>query len=318
MANESPTSTVGRAGSTTPKIILTIGLLGVVGLLLSGRKQRPTHENASSNESHGPQRGHQPIAMPKVPVKSRPNPEANQGGPKQKRDWLETVESVCVIAGTIIGVVGLIYLIDSVDASKEAAVAAKDAVTIASTQMITEQRAWITVTIPTPAPISPDRPLVVVPRMKNIGQTAAKTVDACAAATVYTFQDPTPQIGMTAPSPTDCLATELNVFDPDQERSLGAIPARRAVAGGWDPQWIPREEGTKLWAAGRMYILVTGRVTYTDVFGIKHWSQFCAYFSGVYPVTETSKVPPVRIACTAFNDFDSNTSNEESQKGQQN
>jgi hypothetical protein len=53
---------------------------------------------------------------------------------------------------------------------------------------------------------------------------------------------------------------------------------------------------------GNLYIVVYGRITYDDVFGVGHWLQFCSYAHNAAGVPEQATAD----ACGPYNDVDKN------------
>src|SRR5438876_4912175 len=136
--------------------------------------------------------------------------------------------------------------------------------------MIEDQRAWVSVAFPTSFPLSG----ALIPagtQITNSGKTPARAVEGDAVATVMNKGDE-PTLGdFSAGHPHNHLYAGV-VFP-------GApIPITLTVAH-YGPRAaeaiIPDDALRQDIASDKRFIIFYGRITYYDVFGIQHWTQFC-------------------------------------------
>ena len=88
-------------------------------------------------------------------------------------------------------------------------------------------------------------------------------------------------------SPTDFSWAVLPIFVPKTD-PINPILATSAIRRGMQD--------------GSLYIVVNGKITYKDAFGVDHWIKFCAY-------SHTAAAVPMKVtadSCGPYNDVDKN------------
>jgi hypothetical protein len=212
-----------------------------------------------------------------------PGSKTNQS---DKRWWemtrFEWIMSVLTLAGLVIAVfTGLIFL-------KQLH------------EMRTDQRAWISFTagatlFPKDA-VSLNTVQVTTPiTVNNIGKTAARLVktdlvmeyDVNGSAPDFVYDQRARQVSTTG------------IVFPNSPFALN-VPFTRGTLNSAEtsPRFLTQAEFHDL-QDGDGYMVIYGQATYVDIFGTKHWTHFCTFFSapGV-----TVKV--TARACTDYNDTD--------------
>ena len=161
--------------------------------------------------------------------------------------------------------------------------------------MRVDQRAWISVPFPTNFPLS-GVSIPVVTQITNSGKTPAKDVQGDVIATVVKKGEK-PALGdFSVGHAHDHLYAGGVVFPgyPVPTNIINVVhygPGSREII-------VPDESLRQDIANGNRFIIVFGRITYDDVFGIHHWTQFC---TGTGPgMSEILK------DCIRYNDVDSN------------
>jgi hypothetical protein len=159
--------------------------------------------------------------------------------------------------------------------------------------LLVDQRAWISVAIPTNFPLEGTSILAPL-QIANTGKTPAKDVEG------------------------DIIATVLKKgVEPVFDFSLGH-PHNRLYAGAVFPNApipttvpivrygpmvpepiVPTPELRQEIAGGQSFIILYGKITYADIFGVQHWTAFC---TGSGPAIQTSDLKK----CISYNDIDSN------------
>ena len=157
--------------------------------------------------------------------------------------------------------------------------------------MIEDQRAWISVPFPTNFPLTG----TFIPagtQITNSGKTLARDVQGDIIATVLNKGDE-PSIG------------DFSVGHPHNRMYVGSVfpnaPVPTAIKvsryGPSGPEPIIPDEGLRQDIAnGNRCIVFYGRITYYDVFGNQHWTQFCVSTSTGQDLKK----------CISYNDADNN------------
>jgi hypothetical protein len=156
----------------------------------------------------------------------------------------------------------------------------------------TDERAWVSVPAPASYPLN-GASIPVVTQIVNSGKTPARDVEWDVVATVLNKGEE-PTLG------------DFSVGHPHNHVIAGAafpnapLPLALPVVH-YGPnnaeQIVPDETLRQDIANGNRYIIFYGRVTYYDVFGEQHWTQFC---SGSGPA-----ITGVLKECVRYNDVDS-------------
>jgi hypothetical protein len=169
--------------------------------------------------------------------------------------------------------------------------------------MRTDERAWVEAHIAEPPPDShPERPLmavgspIVVPMtIKNVGKTPARGV------TVLTWVVAEPAL---VPVPLQCI------YEPEDcpaiKRKFGILLPNDVVPGtGYRTdrdlgQVVATSEEAMGYQNYTVYTAVFGVITYRDVFGMSHWTHFCAWHAK--PAPQGLRASYNTEACAEFND----------------
>jgi hypothetical protein len=158
---------------------------------------------------------------------------------------------------------------------------------------IVDERAWVSVPVPTMYPLN-GTSIPAVTQITNSGRTPAKHVEGDVVATVLNKGEE-PTLG------------DFSVGHPHERLYVGPvfpgapIPITITVAQ-YGPKTaetiVPDDALRQDIANGRRFIIFYGRITYYDVFGVQHWTQFCTG-SGAAIVGSLKK-------CISYNDVDNN------------
>ena len=158
---------------------------------------------------------------------------------------------------------------------------------------VVDERAWVSVPVPTVFPLN-GTSIPVASQLVNTGKTPAKTVEGDVVATVLNKGEE-PALG------------DFSVGHPHNRVYVGAIfpgapiPMTISVVH-YGPQAadaiVPDDALRQDIANGNRFIIFYGRITYYDVFGIQHWTQFCTG-SGSAMLDSLKK-------CIGYNDVDNN------------
>jgi hypothetical protein len=158
---------------------------------------------------------------------------------------------------------------------------------------IADERAWVNVPAPTSYPLN-GTSVPVVTQMTNTGKTPARDVEWDVVATVLNKGDE-PALG------------DFSVGHPHNHLYAGAVFPNAPVPIAlplvhYGPQAadiiVPDDTLRQDIAIGNRFIIFYGRVTYYDIFGVMHWTQFCS--SSGPGVQDTLK------KCIGYNDVDNN------------
>jgi hypothetical protein len=159
--------------------------------------------------------------------------------------------------------------------------------------MRVDQRAWVSVIVPTVFPLN-GTSIPVVTQITNSGKTPAKDVQGDVVATVLNKGEE-PTLG------------DFSVGHPHNRLYAGVvfpgapIPTTINVVryGPKVPENIvPDDTLRQDIEHGNRFIIFYGRITYYDVFGIQHWTQFCTG-SGTAILDNLKQ-------CIRYNDVDNN------------
>jgi hypothetical protein len=157
--------------------------------------------------------------------------------------------------------------------------------------LLVDQRAWLSVVIPTNFPLAG----AFIPasiQIANTGKTPAKDVEGDIVATVlkkgeqpsfdFSLGHPHNRIFAGAIFPNEPINTAISLVRYGPQTPQNIVPT---------PQL--REEI----ANGESFILFYGKITYIDVFGSPHWTQFCTGSGAAIQTIELKK-------CINYNDVD--------------
>ncbi len=153
-----------------------------------------------------------------------------------------------------------------------------------------EQRAWVKVEHKL-QPTAENKPLVADIVIKNTGKTPAKHIAANFRVQIVRKTDsPEMESGFN-------FHHVSGILHPDTSLTNN-VPMMRETQSITNPTLLTKADLAKV-ESGEAYIAVFGRVTYSDVYGVSHWVNFCdwGYFKpGPYNA----------LACVGFNDVDNN------------
>jgi hypothetical protein len=167
--------------------------------------------------------------------------------------------------------------------------------------MKNDERAWIKIEPKQVSPIAVNgqQPLDFPLKISNIGKTPAEKIEL---GMRLEFADTTTGL------PNDCRhaivgvpclgnATSWPIFFPNTDTD---ITATRVTYGGTDGvKWLVTDSEARAWEEGRMFIVVSGKVEYDDVFKDHHTYDFCfwtAHLAGNYAAkrcTDYNKLEPI-------------------------
>ncbi len=176
-----------------------------------------------------------------------------------------------------------------------------DSVNITRKASEREDRAWVTVQPKGPFQIVPGGQLGIPFTLINTGKTPARRIHAEMWAG---FVPVNSQGDMTEKGPRlemetgDLFPNNVNVVEIFKGAEI--IRQRRTSPGGHDTEAWPIEaaevqdfDQNRVYAAGYMV------VSYYDIFGVRHWTRFCAFIQPPNRQADTSK-------CVAYNGEDDN------------
>jgi len=159
--------------------------------------------------------------------------------------------------------------------------------------MRVDQRAWVSIVIPPVFPLN-GTSIPIVTQIQNTGKTPAADVEADYIATVLKKGEE-PALG------------DFSVGHPHNRFYGGAVFPNSPIPTtltfvGYGPATaepiVPDDALRQDIANGNRFIIFHGRITYHDVFGTQHWTQFCTG-SGTAILEKLKK-------CVAYNDVDHN------------
>jgi len=155
-----------------------------------------------------------------------------------------------------------------------------------------DQRAWISVIVPTNFPLEGSFILASI-QITNTGKTPAKDVEGEIVATVLKKgEDP---------------SFDFSTGHPHNRLYAGALfpnaPLNTAISvvryGPLAPEpVVPTPQLRQEIAKGDSFIIFYGKISYFDVFGAAHWTQFCTGSGAAIQMIDLKK-------CINYNDVDS-------------
>jgi hypothetical protein len=162
--------------------------------------------------------------------------------------------------------------------------------------MRVDQRAWVSIPFPSSFPLN-GTTIPVITQIINSGKTPAKGLLVDVFASIFT-KDDKPAVGdFSVGHPHERLHAPGVVFPRDP------VPVNISVGTylpeGGERATVPDDALRQDIANGTRYILFFGRATYSDVFGVEHYTQFCTGSGSGIP-SDTLK------SCLSYNDVDPN------------
>jgi hypothetical protein len=202
---------------------------------------------------------------------------------------------------------------DQLKIAQQQAKAARDSVLAVEREMRQDQRPWITIEL-TPdsessgqkvsTTVTVGKSLVIPVRLRNIGKTPAQDTGSAFAIQIRGPSDRLfLPLDMTHPphvnNPKEFVGinkvTSGTIF-PEQFHDLPILDIGVVAAGQSRSIVINQDEIDRL-TSGSALIYVVGTATYSDEFGLHHWTRFCT----TLPKTENAK-----LECVKYNRADSN------------
>ena len=155
-----------------------------------------------------------------------------------------------------------------------------------------DQRAWIVTSYGIPS-LKDGEPIVYPVTFANTGKTVAKHVEGFVFVTPVKYDDtPTFEYGPGVAHLRTTLRTGLLTPSNPISAQFAAVKQDTSVL----TPILATEELRNEIEAGKSLVIVYGKMTYDDVFGVKHWLHFCAGYG--------SSMTNAGAKCTAYNDTD--------------
>jgi Ca2+/Na+ antiporter len=214
---------------------------------------------------------------------------------KQKH-WIDYLTAFLELVGLVVLCLYAAYTIKIYYANQQAADSAKKTATEIQRQMRIDERPWLKIAtfgepgIQMPGKILVGQPLKIPFEIKNLGKTAARQVQAGFLIQI-TPNGESPHIKGVKPS--DIF--ETGVIYPTASLKKQAVRVKMNSSGSVTVDLIMPEELREI-RTGAAHVTFSGKVWYSDIFGVSHWTQFCAQFF----------VASTDSECSEFNDVDQN------------
>jgi hypothetical protein len=138
--------------------------------------------------------------------------------------------------------------------------------------MRVDERAWVSVVLPSEFPLN-GASLQAAFQIANTGKTPGKHIEGDVIATVLNKGD-IPSLGDFSIGHPHNRLYPVGIIYPGSSPIPMTIPLVKYGALAAETI-VPDETLRKDIADGNRFIIFYGRITYDDVFGIHHWSQFC-------------------------------------------
>jgi hypothetical protein len=162
-------------------------------------------------------------------------------------------------------------------------------------QFRVDQRAWVSMSVDPVIPIQNDVQIMWPLHIHNVGKTFAKNIEGDFFATVLAKGD-SPQFDYSVGHPH----RKINVGGIFPNEALPQISIRIEQYGPHIPEAIlMTQELRQAIASNQRAIIVYGRITYDDIFGVHHWTQFC---NGTGDALQFASIKN----CINYNDADNN------------
>lgn len=160
-----------------------------------------------------------------------------------------------------------------------------------------DQRPWIRVDLDSPS-VQPDSAMFGTLHLVNKGKTPARTVRGdIVVERVKNGENPR----LDYPRPHMEISVGIQFPDVPSD-AIPVMRARRSI-GSNSPENDPiTKTESEDFANGVTFYVVYGKITYTDFFGVDHWTKFCTPI-----VSSNPRVGGFTFrACTDYGDVDSN------------
>ena len=181
-----------------------------------------------------------------------------------------------------------------------AADAARSSAQTAADSMHIDQRAWIGITVGR-SQMTNGKPLTMAIRIANTGKTPAFKMHGNIVANLLR-EDEEPDFLYKHGHPRYEVGGGGQTLVPNlpQDMQYAALPKYDESPNEPLPPIIVDDSIRQAIETGKSYIVVHGKITYYDVFGIEHWIRFCHYAHNVVGFQERS----VASTCGPYNDTD--------------
>jgi hypothetical protein len=191
-------------------------------------------------------------------------------------------------------------------ATEKAAIAAKNSANISKQTMHVDQRPWMNVIVGQ-TPLQDGSPIVMQVRIINSGKTPAFNVQGLVIINLLKeTEEPdfnyAPGIhpkysinaGTAIPNVPNDLSWPVLPKRVPENKPIKPILTTKAIRDGIQ--------------SGNLYIVVHGRITYDDIFGVGHWIKFCNYAHNAVRLPASKATADT---CGPYNDVDKNEEKQE-------
>jgi len=159
--------------------------------------------------------------------------------------------------------------------------------------LLVDQRAWISVVFLSNFPL--EGASIPAPiQLTNTGKTPAKDVEGDIVATVLKRGDE-PLFDYSVGHPHNRL--HAGAIFPNTPISTAVSLVRYGLQTA-EPI-VPTPELRQEIASGQSFIIFYGKITYADIFGVRHWTTFCTGSGSAIQSNDLKK-------CVSYNDVDNN------------
>jgi hypothetical protein len=162
-------------------------------------------------------------------------------------------------------------------------------------QFQVDQRGWVSISVDPIIPVQNDVPILWPLHINNAGKTFVKNIEGDFFATVLAKGE-SPQFDYSVAHPH----RKINVGGIFPNEALPQTSIRIEQYGPRIPEAIlMTQELRQAIASNQRAIIVFGRITYDDIFGVHHWTQFC---NGTGDALQFVAIK----SCINYNDADNN------------
>ena len=182
--------------------------------------------------------------------------------------------------------------------------AAQDGVTAVQSQTQADQRAWVQMgTIPNGIDTVDNAPITARVFIGTIGKSPAKNISGGFAMDVYGSNE-MPELDLGSKHTLDHFSTGISF--PNDTHGFQIEVFNRSVPSKIKPPLVLPDINEKV-NAGESYVVIWGKTTYDDIFGIHHWVRFCGLVGTIPRQTHAKSIyDKARAKCATYNDVDEN------------
>ena len=221
---------------------------------------------------------------------------------KPEKYWWDKIKPYAEIVGIVLLAVYTAYTIKMYCANKKAADAAYSAADTASKTLRAsnratwlDQRAWVEIATGDPEDVHLGEPIAFKIQINNTGKTPARNFDGHLVAEIIN-KGSSPKVGKHGHAAAH-ISIPLVVPGFHKTMQMYARALEHKV-----PKTISlTKEIAASFTSGESYLIAWGDYSYTDVWGVKHWTKFCDSFG--------SGAPSDLDECVNYNDIDSGEPN---------